>query len=106
MGCFKVIVSLTKVSKLSLDVTTGRNDSISAWATLKRREGPGKTSSEVCLGFDSLRVHSLFSSLDPDHYLCWFLQVLESQVLHDEIMYVLCHLRVLEPPVFASLHRV
>ena len=48
----------------------------------------------------------LFSSLDPDPYLCWFLQVLESQVLHDEIMYVLCHLRVLEPPVFASLHRV
>ncbi len=48
----------------------------------------------------------LFSSLDTDHYLCWFLQVLESQMLHDKIMYVLCHLRVLEPPVFASLHRV
>ena len=51
-------------------------------------------------------VVPLFSSPDIDHYLCWFLQVLESQVLHDEIMYVLCHLRVLEPPVFASLHRV
>ena len=49
---------------------------------------------------------TFFSSLDTDHYLCWFLQVPESQMLHDEIMYVLCHLRVLEPPVFASLHRV
>lgn len=48
----------------------------------------------------------LFSSLDTDHYLCWFLQVLESQVLRDEIMYLLCHLRVLEPPVFAALYRV
>ena len=73
---------------------------------LKRREPSEGTVRPDVLGFDSLRVYHFFSLLDPDHYLCWFLQVLESQVLHDEIMYVFCHLRVLEPPVFASLHRV
>ena len=73
---------------------------------LKRREPSEGTVRPDVLGFDSLGCTTLFSSQDTDHYLCWFLQVLESQVLHDESMYVLCHLRVLEPPVFASLHRV
>ena len=72
---------------------------------LKRRE-PSEGTVRAMFGVRLPTGVPLFSLLDPDPYLCWFLQVLESQVLHDEIMYVLCHLRVLEPPVFASLHRV
>ena len=105
MGCFKVIVSLTKVSSQGHPyVTTGRT--IQQAPAIPKGIFRQTLFRGLNLGFDSLREHHSFSSLDPDPYLCWFLQVLESQVLHDEIMYVLCHLRVLEPPVFASLHRV